>query len=84
MARKIFVVAMLLTACAVGVVGYQIGSHWIEGTWPSVPVRVVWEGLFELESRGGRGGSLGGLPASGTLLVLAYVLYFISDQLRLR
>jgi len=81
MARKLSVVAMLLTACAVGVVGYQIGSYWIEGTWPSVPVRVVWEGLFELKSGGG---SLGALPVSGTLLVLAYVLYFISDQLRLR
>lgn len=81
MARKIFVVAMLLTACAIGVVGYQIGAYWIEGSWPSVPVRVVWEALFATENGGGW---LGGLPVSATLLVLAYLLYLISDQLRLR
>ena len=90
MARKLFVLAMLLTACAVGVFGYQIGYFWIIGHWPAVPVRVVWLALFAPDSGSGAAASdrvagwVGGVPISLALLVLAYVAYVISDQLRLR
>jgi hypothetical protein len=89
-ARRLFVLAMLLTACAVGVFGYQIGYYWIIGNWPAVPVRVVWEGLFtmgagDIATRFGRVAAwVGSIPVSAALLAMAYLAYLTSDQLRLR
>jgi hypothetical protein len=76
-----FVLAMLLAAAAIGVIGYQIGHFFIVGNWPSVPVRVVSLALFGPDFSAGW---FGGLPVSAALFALAYLAYLLSDQLRLR
>jgi hypothetical protein len=81
LARKMFVAATLLTATAIGVIGYQIAYCSLMGNWPDVPVRVVSQALF---GTGFNAGWVGGLPVSATLFALAYLAYLMSDQLRLR
>ena len=90
MARKLFVLAVLLVAGSIGVLGYQVLDYWLEGGWPPVPLQSVWDSAFAAlpGARFLPGGDiwrwLGGVPVSAAGIVAAYVAFLASDSLRRR
>ncbi len=90
MARKLFVLAIFLTAASIGVLGFQLFSYLKSGAWPVVPMGYVWDQLF---------GStalarwlplprvwewLGGVPVTIAGITAAYLVLLASDTLRRR
>ncbi len=91
MARKLFVLAILLLAITLGVLGFQTLQYLKVGDWPSVSVAFVWDSLF-----GATPGLthwlpfnrvwhwLGGLPVTLAGVATAYLAFLASDLLRAR
>lgn len=91
MARRLFVLAVLLLAGSIGVLGFQFLRYLQIGDWPSVSVEFVWQALF-----GGMPGVarwlpfdgvwhwLGGLPVAVAGAAASYLAFLASDILRLR
>jgi hypothetical protein len=90
MARKLYILAIFLVAIAIGVFGFQALHYWIAGSWPTVPVRLVWEALFgpmpdtQWMSLGRIWNWLGDLPIVAAGAALAYASFLASDTLRRR
>lgn len=91
MARKLFVFAILLLACSIGVFGFQILQYLRAGDWPGVSVEFVWETLFGTMPWLARWLPfaavwhwLGGVPITVAGLAAAYLAFLASDILRLR
>ena len=90
MARKLFVLAVLIAAGSVGAFGFQLISYLEKGAWPSVPVGYVWEHLVGSPSIVQRlplqpaWHWLGGVPVTILGLSASYLVFLASDILRRR
>lgn len=91
MARKLFVLAILLLAGSIGVVGFQTLQYLRVGDWPGVSVGFVWDALFGAMPGiarwlpfDGAWHWLGGVPVAVAGLAASYLAFLASDILRLR
>jgi hypothetical protein len=90
MARKLFVLGILLLAASLGVLGFQFLQYLKIGDWPSVSVAFVLDSVFgampvarwlpfETVWRW-----LGGLPVTAAGVAASYLAFLASDILRAR
>lgn len=90
MARKTFTAGIWILACSLGVLGYQSLTYLIYGTWPAVPVNVLWsKTIGDIPHFGGWivDGLIGAVtswPLVGIGIVLSYSMLLWSDVLRRR
>jgi hypothetical protein len=90
MARKLLVLATILLAASVGVLGFQIVDYWIDGSWPPVSLHFVWNAMFgpfqnsDWLSLGLVWNALGTVPVVAAGMLIAYGTYLLSDTLRRR
>jgi hypothetical protein len=89
-ARKLFLLAILLAAGSVGVFGFQLISYLKSGEWPIVPLVYVWDHLVGQVALArwlpfhGAWEWLGGVPVTIAGVALAYLVFLASDTLRRR
>jgi hypothetical protein len=89
-ARKLFVVAVLILAASAGALGFQVLTYLKAGVWPIVSVQSVSEALFgpiPVIGSTGVGAAVrwfGALPVTVTGVALAYLVFLSSDLLRRR
>jgi hypothetical protein len=91
MARKLFVVGILLLAASLGVLGLQFLQYLKVGDWPSVSLEFVWESVFGAMPAVARWLPfetvwrwLGGLPVTAAGVAASYLAFLASDILRAR
>ena len=90
MARKLFVLAILLAAGSVGVCGFQLLSYLKTGGWPTVPLGFLWDhviGHIAFARRLPFQGAwewLSTVPTTIAGIALAYLVFLWSDTLRRR
>ena len=90
MARKLFVVAILLLAVALGVFGYQTLQYLKAGNWPSVSIHLVWGSLFGATSITSWlpfhaiWPWVAQLPLTLAIIAASYLTFLASDLLRAR
>ena len=91
MARKLFVLGVLLLACSIGALGFQILQYLKIGDWPSVSVEFVWDSVFGAMPAVARWLPfetvwrwLGGLPVAAAGVAASYLAFLASDLLRAR
>ena len=90
MARKLFVLALLLLAGSIGVLGFQVLYFVRVGAWQSVPIGDVWNSLFGKISMAqwlpfqSAWQWLGGVPVTVVGVTAAYLVFLASDTLRRR
>jgi hypothetical protein len=88
MARRLFILAMILLAGSIGVLGYQFFDYLIDGSWPAVPVHFIVASLFgdmpdvHWMSINHVLSWLGEVPVSVAGMILAYMTFLLSDTLR--
>jgi hypothetical protein len=88
MARKLYVLAVLIAAAAIGVLGFQALYFLLRGTWPGVPVALLWQTFFgpmpdsSSATFGWLLAWLGGVPLAAAGMALAYATFLASDSLR--
>jgi len=88
MARTFFIMAMLLMASAIGVIGYQFFFYLIKETWPVVTAAQVWAPMFgplpetQFLSLGHVWTWLGAWPMAALAFAASYVAFLASDTLR--
>jgi hypothetical protein len=75
-------------AGSIGVFGYQIWYYLLDGSWPVVPLKLVWTALFgEIPDTRWLGlghvwNWLGGVPVIAAGVIAAYASFLLSDTLR--
>ena len=90
MARKLFILAIFLMACSIGVLGYQVWYFLLQGNWPAVPLQAVWVPLFgpvpntQWMALGRIWGWFAGVPTAAAGIAAAYAAFLLSDTLRQR
>jgi hypothetical protein len=91
MARKLYVLAILLLAGSIGVLGFQSLRYLDDGLWPSVSVAFVWDSLFgptpwatNWLPLGQFWHWIGGWPITVAGICAAYLAFLASDILRVR
>ena len=91
MARKLFVLGILLLAASIGVLGFQVLQYLKVGDWPSVSVVFVWGSVFGAMPGVARWlpfetvwDWLGGLPVTVAGVAASYLAFLASDILRAR
>jgi hypothetical protein len=84
-ARRLFVLGILLLAASIGVLGFQTLQYLKIGDWPSVSIEFVWESLFGTMSGVARWFPfsgiwqwLGGLPVTVAGLAASYLSVVIA------
>lgn len=88
MARRFFILAMILLAGSIGVLGYQFFDYLIDGSWPAVPIHFILVSLFgnmpdiRWTSLDHVLSWLGEVPVSVAGMILAYMVFLLSDTLR--
>lgn len=87
MARKLFILAIFLLACSIGVFGFQILQYLRVGDWQGVSVQFVLRALFGPVSWlpfDPAWGWVADIPVTVAGIAAAYLAFLASDTLRLR